>query len=105
MDKLFVLVLIVLSINVFADSEMESISAMAAETPSLGDIKMNKGDIKKSLEMMKSSGKINNADYLKALKELEAMDDKKMDDLQKQATEMVLKDPAAAQKMLDKPLK
>ena len=61
----------------------------------------SKDDVVKSLDMLKSIGKISASDYDLAVKELKAMDDSKFNQIKANATNMVNSNPEAASKMVD----
>ena len=56
-------------------------------------MKISKGEIEKSLEMLKQSGTISEEDYKKAKTELGKMSDKEVDSIAVKAKEAIKKDP------------
>ncbi len=66
------------------------------------DIKIDKAEIRKSLEDMKKNGKISDAEYLKALKDLEGFDEGKINALKNQAVDIIKSDPKKAEEMVNK---
>lgn len=62
----------------------------------LANIKVSKQDILLSMEALKKQGKISEADYQKAKKELEAMSDSQVNSITDTAVDVVRKDPDAA---------
>ena len=91
--------ILIILLVVFANfSNAQTDNSLANE---LSNFKLNKDDIKTSLEKLKKEGKISNQDYLKALKELSTLDDSKIKDMQKKATDMVINHPEETNKMLE----
>lgn len=75
---------------------------------SLDSFKVSRVEILQSLEQMKKDGKISDADYIKAKKELGEMDQNKIDGMNKKAKDMIKASPTDAEKMyqdFDKVLK
>lgn len=90
-----------ITINIFASEKGTDTSEVSSVDTdqlykSIESFKINKDEIRKSLENLKASGKITNADYLKSLEELNKMDDKKIEDLSKKAVDMIKNQGAKA---------
>lgn len=70
------------------------------ETDPLANLKLSKQDILTSMEELKKQGKISEADYQKAKKELEAVSDSQVNSIRDTAVDVVRKDPDAALNLL-----
>lgn len=66
------------------------------DTDPLANIKVSKEDILKSMEALKKQGKISEADYQNAKKELEAMSDSQVNSITDTAVDVIKKDPDKA---------
>ena len=62
----------------------------------LTNFTVSKDEIAKSLDILKASGKINNADYEKAKKQLDGMTDNQINKIKETAIEMIKSDPDKA---------
>ncbi|MBC7713701.1 MAG: hypothetical protein H7177_10195 [Rhizobacter sp.] len=67
----------------------------------LSNISVSKDEIIKSLEMLKKQGKITDADYQKAKKEIAVMTDAQVNGIKDIAVNMVRKDPDKAVELLN----
>jgi len=74
-------------------------SLMADELDTSG-VSISKDDISKSLDMLKSNGQFSAADIEREKEALKNMNDKDVNAITKKATDIVKKDPAAAEKMI-----
>ena len=63
-------------------------------------IKISKEDILKSMEALKKQGKISEADYQKAIKELEGMNQSQINNITDTAVDVIKKDPDKAMNLL-----
>jgi hypothetical protein len=87
----------------------------ASSVEEMSRINIDKNDIRKSLESMKSSGKISNVEYMNSLKDLDNLDVNGLETLRKKAAnvldsdpkamELLMEDPATAQKYIEEKLK
>lgn len=101
MKKVFIFICAISVFNVFAESksakqdedEMTSMEMLKMDK----EIKVDKEEIRKSLQILKAKGQLSESDYLKALNDLNGMDDKKMEDINKKAQEMIKANPNAAE--------
>lgn len=66
----------------------------------LANIKVSKEDILKSMEALKKQGKISDADYQKAIKELEGMNQSQINNITDTAVDVIRKDPDKAMGLL-----
>lgn len=97
MKKLMLFGLLFVSFNAFTtEVDVDEKSGNEDLYKALDSFKINKDEIRKSLENLKAAGKISNAEYLKSLEELNKMDDKKIDDLSKKAVDIIKKQGTGA---------
>jgi competence protein ComGC len=96
--KLFILLFLLFSTALFAEEDAAKTMANSVNA-SVNDFKINKDDIRASLENLRKTGKISQADYLNALKELQDMDNNKVEDIKKKALDTINKNPEKALEM------
>jgi phage-related minor tail protein len=70
-----------------------SVSAATEDVDTIKQMKISKSDILASMEQLRKGGQISEADYQKAKKELEAMNDSQIDGIKNKAVGIIEKNP------------
>ncbi len=93
------LLFILLTFFIF-NSQLSAAEDLDVDT--LSNFSVSKDEILKSLDTLKSQGKISDSDYQKAKKELMGMNDNQVNGIRDKAVELVKKDPKKAADIVNK---